>query len=75
MGRAGLGRPGENAARRFGVSGGEGLRASTGLGLGLFYDILRLDLMRGLRGDPSPGGSEGNWVLLLSVDPRFFRIL
>ncbi|MYC86945.1 MAG: hypothetical protein F4X22_01760 [Gemmatimonadales bacterium] len=74
-GWAGLGGAGEDAARRFGVDGSEGLRASAGLGLGLFYDILRLDVMRGLRGDPAPGGSEGRWVLLLSVDPRFLRIL
>ncbi|MDE2944156.1 MAG: hypothetical protein OXT63_08085 [Gemmatimonadota bacterium] len=63
-GWAGVGRAGEGAARRFGVSGSEGLRASAGLGLGLVYDILRLDVIRG-----------GNWVLLLSVDPRFLRIL
>lgn len=74
-GWAGLGRAGEGAARRFGVGGSEGLRASAGLGLGLIYDILRLDVMRGLRGDPSPGGSGGHWVLLLSVDPRFLGIL
>ncbi|MCY3700690.1 MAG: hypothetical protein OXH46_13815 [Gemmatimonadetes bacterium] len=64
VGGTGLGRAGEGAARRFGVGGSEGLRASAGLGLGLFYDILRLDVMRG-----------GNWVVLLSVDPRFLRIL
>ena len=75
VGWAGLGRAGEDAARRFGVSGSEGLRASAGLGLGLFYDILRLDVMRSLRGDPSREGSAGNWVLLLSVDPRFRGIL
>jgi len=74
-GWAGLGGAGDDAARRFGLSGSEGLRASAGLGLGLVYDILRLDVMRGLRGDPSPGSSEGRWVVLLSVDPRFLRIL
>ena len=75
VGWAGLGRAGEGAARRFGVSGSEGLRASAGLGLGLFYDVLRLDVMRGLRGDPSRGGGVGNWVVLLSVNPRFLGIL
>ncbi|WP_428277290.1 hypothetical protein [Candidatus Palauibacter sp.] len=74
-GWAGLGGAGEGAARRFGVSGSDGLRASAGLGLGLVYDILRLDVMRGLRGGSSPGGSGGNWVLLFSIDPRFLRIL
>ena len=63
-GWAGLGRAGEVAGRRFGVGGSEGLRASVGLGLGLVYDILRLDVMRG-----------GDWVVLLSVDPRFLKIL
>lgn len=74
-GWAGIGGAGEGAARRFGVSGSEGVRASAGLGLGLVHNIVRLDVMRGLRGDPSPGGSGGNWVLLLSIDPRFLRIL
>ena len=74
-GWAGIGGAGEGAARRFGVSGSEGVRTSAGLGLGLVHDIVRLDVMRGLRGDPSPGGSGGNWVLLLSIDPRFLRIL
>ncbi|WP_419857557.1 hypothetical protein [Candidatus Palauibacter irciniicola] len=64
IGGTGLDRAGEAAARRFGVSGSAGLRASAGLGLGLFYDILHLDVMRG-----------ENWVVLLSVDPRFLRIL
>ena len=67
VGRADNGGAAENAARRFGVGGSDGLRASAGLGLGLFYDILRLDMMR--------GGSGGNWVVLLSIDPRFLRIL
>lgn len=74
-GWAGIGGAGEGAARRFGVSESAGLRASAGLGLGLVYNILRLDVMRGLRGDPSPAGSGGNWVLLLSIDPRFLGIL
>ncbi len=75
IGWAGVGGTGQDAARRFCVGGSEGLRASAGLGLGLFYDILRLDLMRGLGGDPSREGRSGNWVVLLSVDPRFGGIL
>lgn len=67
VGRADNGAAAANAARRFAVGGSDGLRASAGLGLGLFYDILRLDVMR--------GGSGGNLVVLLSIDPRFLRIL
>jgi hypothetical protein len=40
-----------------------GLRPSVGVGLSLAWDVLRLDLGRGLRG--------GGWELTFSVDPRF----
>jgi hypothetical protein len=40
-----------------------GLRPSAGVGLSLAWDVLRLDLARGLRG--------GHWQLIFSVDPRF----
>ena len=75
VGWAGLGSVGEVAARRFGVSESGGMRASAGLGLGLFWDILRVDVVRGLRGASSPAERAGNWVLLLSVDPGFRGIL
>ncbi len=41
----------------------DGLRASVGLGLSLAWDVLRLDLGRGVRG--------GDWELTFSVDARF----
>lgn len=41
----------------------DGLRPSVGMGLSLGWDVLRLDLARGLRG--------GRWTLDFSVDPRF----
>jgi hemolysin activation/secretion protein len=41
----------------------DGLRPSAGVGLSLAWDVLRLDLARGLRG--------GHWQLVFSVDPRF----
>ncbi|MCG6957981.1 MAG: hypothetical protein LJF04_18470 [Gemmatimonadetes bacterium] len=41
----------------------DGLRPSVGMGLSLAWDVLRLDLGRGLRG--------GGWELTFSVDPRF----
>jgi hypothetical protein len=41
----------------------DGLRPSVGIGLSFGWDVLRLDLGRGLR--------DGNWELIFSVDPRF----
>ncbi len=40
-----------------------GLRPSLGVGLSLFWDVLRVDLARGLRG--------GHGQVVFSVDPRF----
>jgi hypothetical protein len=40
-----------------------GLRASVALGVSLGWDVLRLDLARGLR--------DGRWELIFSVDPQF----
>lgn len=72
LGWVGVGAAGEAAARRFGVGGSGGPRASAGLGVGIFYDLLRIDAMRGLAGG-SP--AEGDWVLLLSFDRRIWEIL
>ena len=72
VGWAGLGTAGDAAARRFGVGESAGLRASAGLGLGLFYDLLRIDVVRGLGGGSA---GEGDWVVLLSLDPRIRGIL
>ena len=72
VGWAGLGPAGEAAARRFGTAASDGLRVSGGVGVGLFYDLLRVDLARGL-GGASPG--EGGWTLLLSLDPKIRDIL
>ncbi len=41
-----------------------GPRASVGAGLALAWDVIHLDLGRGL-------GSDGNWELTFSVSPRF----
>jgi hemolysin activation/secretion protein len=41
----------------------DGVRASAGAGVGLLWDVLHLDLMRGLDG--------GEWELVVSVDRRF----
>ncbi len=47
--------------------GSRGIRPSASLGLGLGWDLVRLDLARGLRG--------GEWQLLVSVDPRWWNQL
>jgi hypothetical protein len=39
------------------------VRASAGAGVGLLWDVLHLDLARGLNG--------GEWELVVSVDRRF----
>ena len=46
----------------------DGLRASAGLGLGLIYDLLRIDFAR-----PIDGG--GRWRAILSVSPGLHDIL
>jgi hypothetical protein len=52
----------------WGTTPTDGLRTSIGAGLGLGWDMLRLDLVRGLdRG--------GEWQFLVSIDPRFWPIL
>lgn len=45
-----------------------GALASLGVGVSLFYDILRIDRIRGLHDD-------GRWETVISVHPRFWSIL
>lgn len=66
-GWTGIGGPGRGAAGRLGVGETGGVRPSVGAGVGLFWDLLRLSVDRGLRG--------GRWSLVLSVDPEFWPIL
>lgn len=66
-GTTGRGRAGEAAATTLGVGESGGGRFSVGAGLGIFYDIVRLDLMRGLRG--------GDWVLMLSLKRALWPVL
>ena len=72
VGWAGLGPAGEPAARRFGTTGSDGAHASVGFGVGLFYDLLRVDVARGIGGTAADGSG---WTLLLSLDPRIRDIL
>lgn len=45
----------------------DGLRTSIGAGVGLFYDLLRIDLVRGLQ--------SGHWQWVFSVSPSLADIL
>lgn len=66
----GVGAP---AAARFGAVETPGARAAAGLGLGLFYDLLRIDLVHALdRGTGAEG--DGAWTLLISVDPMLHGV-
>jgi hypothetical protein len=61
------GRPSSDAFRRWQTDPTDGIRASAGAGVGLFWDVLRLDVVRGLRG--------GEWQLLFSVKPSLWNVL
>ncbi len=67
-----LGDPGGSAASRFGVRPTGEPRAAVGFGLGLLYDLLRIDLVRGLS---HPEGVASDWTLLVSLDPLLWGIL
>ncbi|MCL7970912.1 MAG: hypothetical protein M8866_02320 [marine benthic group bacterium] len=51
------------AAERFGVTRSGGLRPSVGAGLAMFWDVIRLDVARGL--------DDGQWEWILSVNPAW----
>jgi hypothetical protein len=46
----------------------DGVRASLGAGLGIFYDLVRVDLARGL-------GDGGRWELIVETRPEFWDFL
>lgn len=52
----------------WGAQATRGLRTSLGMGLGLVYDVLRVDVVRGLDRD-------GRWETIISAHPRFWGIL
>lgn len=59
-GRTWLGGPGAAGAGRLGLDDPPGVRGSVGAGLGLFYDLLRLDLHHGI-------GPAGDWEFVVSM--------
>jgi hypothetical protein len=58
---------GETAARRLDRPTTEGVRASAGVGVGLFYDLVRVHLVRGL--------PDGRWGVMFSVRSAFEELL
>ncbi|CAN5154761.1 hypothetical protein BH20GEM2_BH20GEM2_02850 [soil metagenome] len=68
FGVSALGDVGQDAASRWGVGDTDGLRTSVGFGVGIFYDLLRVDLMRGLAGG-------GEWELIVETRPSFWPFL
>ncbi|HEX2190236.1 MAG TPA: hypothetical protein VHG51_15115 [Longimicrobiaceae bacterium] len=55
--------------RLFAAAGqAQGTHAGVGAGLGIFYDILRVDLARGL-------GDGGRWELIVETRPEFWSFL
>jgi hypothetical protein len=63
----GMGDPRLSIRRDWRATTTRGVRPAVGAGVGIFYDILRLDVARGLDG--------GSWQLLLSVHPNLWPIL
>ena len=51
------------AAENFGVTNSEGVRPSLGAGIGLFWDVVRVDAARGIDG--------GEWEWMVSVNPAW----
>lgn len=68
LGWTGVGSAGERALTLWGAPTTDGVRMGVGAGLGLFYDILRVDLARGL-------GSGGRWELIVETRPSFWDFL
>jgi hypothetical protein len=67
-GWTGSGEAGEWALGSWGTPAPAGVKTGIGVGVGLFYDILRVDLARGL-------GSGGRWELIVETRPSFWNFL
>ena len=52
-----------DAAQNFGVTTSQGVRPSLGAGLGLLWDVLRVDVARGI--------DDGEWEWMVSVNPAW----
>ncbi|MEN8144151.1 MAG: hypothetical protein ABFS14_04295 [Gemmatimonadota bacterium] len=58
----------QQAGTLVGVSDSNGFRSSLGGGIALFYDLLRIDGMRGL-------GEFGEWEWMISLNKAFWEVL
>lgn len=67
-GWADAGDVGGDALLRWGAQTMPTPKASVGAGVGIFYDILRFDVMRGL-------SSGGRWELIIEANPSFWDFL
>src|SRR4051812_13377218 len=67
-GWSGVGSAGRDALAAWPAVPTQRLLTSAGAGVGLFFDVLRVDLMRGL----SPGG---HWELVVEANPSFWDFL
>lgn len=67
-GWAGVGGAGETALGRWGSSPTDAVRASVGVGVGLFYGLVHLDLARGM-------GEGGEWQLMVETRREFWDFL
>jgi len=67
-GWADAGGPGADALARWGAVPMDAPKVSVGAGVGIFYDILRVDVARGL-------SSGGRWELMIEANPSFWDFL
>ncbi|MDX1394563.1 MAG: hypothetical protein R3195_09230 [Gemmatimonadota bacterium] len=74
-GWADSGPAGASAAERFGVIDTDAVAGSLGVGLGLLYDLVRVELARGIGGGDAPDSVEGDWTFFLTINPRFWDVL
>lgn len=68
LGTSGVGEPSDGAAERWGIRGSGTPRGSVGVGVGIFYDILRLDLAHGI-------GPGARWELIVDTRRAFWGFL
>jgi hypothetical protein len=60
-----VGQPGRDALKAWGAAPTSGIRTSVGAGVGIFYDLLRVDVARGL-------GDGGRWEVSVEAQRAFW---